>query len=205
MPLAVQVHPGKHNDDACREPRHDARAAAWKRSLALRIALAAAFVLFCHAFEWHWLRLLTTSTVVPISAALGVPVRRLGWDLLAVGALRLQVALSCTLVEAFLGAAPLLWRSSLGVVRNLLRLAVAALALFGVNILRLEIGFVGLNWGLPWWLVHECVLGLTFFAILMFIVRDWRKLEPFPRFVRLDNSGLKTESPMPSSFQGISG
>ena len=101
-------HPSQRDDGAGRGPRCDILPSAWKqgtwkRSLVLRAALAAAFVVLCHAFEWHWIRLLTTNSLMQISALLGVPMRRLGWDLVAIGAVTMRFVVSCTLVDAFPG------------------------------------------------------------------------------------------------------
>lgn len=148
-----------------------------KRSLLARVMLVAVFVVVCHLFEWRWLRLFTTDTLVHVSVLLGLPMRRLDWDLIGIGGIRVQFVVSCTLVDAFLGAVPLLWRTSFGVTRNLLHLAIVVPGLFCLNIFRLEIGFLGIYFGLPWWLAHECVSGVTYFVMFLWIVHDWRRLE----------------------------
>ena len=199
--LTRQYHPGRRNNGACRGFQQEPTAAAWKRRLVLRLALAAALALLCHAWEWQWLRWVTTSALVQIAAALGIPMRRLGWDLIAVAGMHVQVVVSCTLVETILAALSLLWRSSLGAARNLLRLAVVAAALSVLNLFRLTIGLVGLNCGLPWWLAHDCILGVTFFAILVFVVRDWRRLETHSRPVRPAEFRLsKAAGPHPAAL-----
>ncbi len=147
------------------------------RSLLIRIALVAPLVLLCHALEWRGLRVLTTDTLVDLSALLGLPMPRLGWDLVLVGGVQVKFVVACTLVDAFCGAIPLLWRSARGMGWNVLRLAGVAVGFFGLNIFRLEIGFVGMHAGLPWWLAHECVSGITYFAIFVWIVHDWRKFD----------------------------
>jgi hypothetical protein len=148
-----------------------------ERSLLPRVVLVAVFVIICHLFEWRWLRLFTTDTLVSLSAVLGLPMRRLDWDLISIGAIRVQFVVSCSLVDAFLGAVPLLWRTSRSFLWNLLRLAVYVPGLFCLNIFRLEIGFVGIYFGMPWWLAHECVSGVTYFGMFLWIVHDWRKFE----------------------------
>jgi hypothetical protein len=88
------------------------------------------------------------------------------------GGAHIQFVVACTMVDAFFGAIPLLWRTSIGLSRNFLRLFAAFAGVFFVNIVRLEAGFVALNSGVPWWLAHECVAGITYFCLLLFIVHE---------------------------------
>jgi hypothetical protein len=43
---------------------------------------------------------------------------------------------------------------------------------FLLNIVRLEFGFVAMTRGEPWWLAHECVAGVAYFCLFVFIVRE---------------------------------
>ncbi len=147
-----------------------------RRSLSWRLLWVAPMVALCYLCHWWWLRAVTTSTLVGISAALRIPMHRLGPDLIELNGLRVQFVVACTMIDAFFGAIPLLWRASLGLPGNLARLAVVFVAIFCLNIFRLEAGFAGLNLGLPWWLAHECVAGVAYFCLFLFIVheRAWR-------------------------------
>jgi len=48
-----------------------------------------------------------------------------------------------------------------------------------LNIVRLELGFIAMTRGLPWWLAHECVAGVAYFGLFLFIVRV-RAWDPAP-------------------------
>lgn len=148
-----------------------------RRGLLIRVALIPVFVAFCYLFDWRWLRLFTTDVLVWISAPLHIPMHRLGWDLIALGSIQVQFIIACTMIDAYFGAVPLLWRTTLSLPRNLLRLASLFAGVFLLNIARLEIGFVGLHHGLPWWLAHECVAGVGYFILFMYLVHDWRRHE----------------------------
>ncbi len=159
------------------------RWSATTRSVVPRLAMTAVLVLLCHAFDWTLLRQLTTDALVAISHAIGIPMHRLDWDLISIGNVRVRFVVSCTLVDAYCGAIPLLWGIAPGrsesefvsIKRNLVRLAVLAGAMFCFNLFRLELGFVGLYFGAPWWLAHEVISGLTYFALFLWIVRSWRR------------------------------
>ena len=143
-----------------------------KGNLWLRVALVPVFVALCYLHDWPWLRAATTAVLIQISAMLGVPMHRHGPDLVELGGVQIQFVIACTMLDAFFGAIPLLWRTSLGLAWNIFRLAAVFLGVFVLNIVRLEAGFVALNRGVPWWLAHECVAGVAYFCLLVFIVRD---------------------------------
>ena len=141
-------------------------------SLAHRVLLIPVFVGASHLYEWPWLRALTAVTLVKISAALGVPMYRVGGDMISVAGVVAQFVVSCTMVDAFFGAIPLLWRTSVSWWQNLLRLSAFLGAVFVLNIVRLELGFIAMTRGVPWWLAHECVAGVAYFCLFLFIVRE---------------------------------
>ena len=145
---------------------------AGTRNLLLRAALVPVFVALCYCFDWWTLRVLTTSTLLWLSALLHVPMVRLGGDLVGLAGMQIQFTTACTMVDAYFGAIPLLWRTSLSLGRNLFRLGVLFVAVFGLNIFRLEAGFVALDHGAPWWLAHECVAGVAYFCVFLVIVRE---------------------------------
>lgn len=140
--------------------------------LASRVLLVPVFVAVCHLYDWSWLRVLTTVTLVQISAMLGVPMQRTGADVISVAGISAQFVVACTMIDAFFGAIPLLWRTPLSWSQNFLRLSGVLMAVFGLNIFRLELGFIAMTKGLPWWLAHEVVAGVTYFCVYMFIVRE---------------------------------
>jgi len=167
------------------------------RGLLCRIALVPVAVVVCYLFDWAWLRATTTTTLVEISRLLGVPMHRTGEDLIELRGMHVQFVVACTMVDAFFGAIPLLWRTSVSVPRNFLRLFAVFVGVFVVNIFRLEAGFIALNKGIPWWLGHESVAGVTYFCLLLFIVheRAWSNAER-PRLVV--NHCAVSGQPLPS-------
>jgi hypothetical protein len=146
-------------------------------SLAGRILLIPVFVGVCHLYDWPWLRALTTITLVKISAALGVPMYRIGADVISVAGVTAQFVVACTMIDAFFGAIPLLWRTKISWQHNFLRLSVELLGVLVLNIVRLEFGFIAMTKGVPWWLAHECVAGVAYFCLFLFIVheRAWQR------------------------------
>lgn len=141
------------------------------RGLAVRLLLVAVLVVVCHLFEWYWLRFFTTSALMAISAGLGLPMHRIGPDLIEIAGVQAQFVVSCTAIDAFLGALPLLWSARLSVQANLGRFGVLFLAVQAFNLARLEAGFVALNYGMSWWLAHECVAGASYFCLYLYIMK----------------------------------
>ena len=140
--------------------------------LGIRLLLIPVFVAACHLYSWMWLRVLTTTTLTGISAALGIPMYRVGLDLAQVAGITVQFVVSCTMIDAFFGAIPLLWRTTISWPQNLSRLALVFAGVFVLNIVRLELGFIVMTKGVPWWLAHECVAGVAYFCLYAFIVRE---------------------------------
>jgi len=143
--------------------------------LIIRLLLIPVFVAVCHLYSWMWLRVLTTITLVKLSEALGIPMYRVGLDLAQVAGVTVQFVVSCTMIDAFCGAIPLLWRATISWPQNLARLALVFAGVFVLNIVRLELGFIVMTKGVPWWLAHECVAGVAYFCLYAFIVqqRGW--------------------------------
>lgn len=137
-----------------------------------RVLLVPVFVAVCHLYDWSWLRALTTVTLVQISAMLGVSMQRMGADVIRVAGISAQFVVACTMIDAFFGAIPLLWRTAASWSQNLLRLSAVLVAVFGLNIVRLELGFISMTKGVPWWLAHEVVAGVTYFCLYLFIIKE---------------------------------
>jgi hypothetical protein len=141
-------------------------------SLVRRALLVPLFAAASHLYDWPWLRALTTVTLVRISTALGIPMYRIGADVISVAGVTAQFVVACTMIDAFFGAIPLLWRTTVSWSQNLLRLCAFLGAVFALNIVRLELGFIAMTRGVPWWLAHECVAGVAYFCLFLFIVRQ---------------------------------
>ena len=116
---------------------------------------------------------------MPWRCSCTAPARRsciLGGDLFAYGGVTYQIVLSCTALDAFFGAIPLLWQwrrpraSLVSLARFLVGLSVA-------NLARLHVGFVLHAHGVSWLLAHEVMAGLFYFAGLRWVVRHggWKR------------------------------
>jgi hypothetical protein len=162
--------------------------------LTARVLLVPVFVAVCHLYDWSWLRVLTTVTLVQISAMLGVSMQRMGPDVIRVAGISAQFVVACTMIDAFFGAIPLLWRTTVSWLQNLLRLSVVLVSVFGLNIVRLELGFVAMTKGVPWWLAHEVVAGVAYFCLYLYIIKEraWDQTEPVPACRRSINSTVGT-------------
>jgi hypothetical protein len=144
----------------------------FEHRLTARVLLVPVFVAVCHLYDWSWLRVLTTVTLVQISAMLGVPMQRMGADVIRVAGISAQFVVACTMIDAFFGAIPLLWRTAVSWSQNLLRLSMVLVAVFGLNIVRLELGFIFMTKGVPWWLAHEVVAGVAYFCLYLYIIKE---------------------------------
>ena len=149
-----------------------------RREIALRVALVPLFVAVCYLFEWWNVRAITVVVLLKLSALLHLPMQRTGADLINLNGLPIEFGIACTMVDAFFGAVPLLWRLSRSWHWNLARLIAFFAGIFLLNIFRLELGFIALTHGVPWWLAHECVAGVAYFCVFLFIMHESTWKEP---------------------------
>jgi len=146
-----------------------------------RILLVAIFVILTHQFEWGWLRVLTAEAVLLISKPLGMATELVSFDVIRVHGELFRVVTSCTFVDVFMGAIPLVWNLKKSVSRNLLILAVLAVSFFGFNILRLGIAQLLHAGGAPWILADGIIGGVAYFVVWLFIVHRFSSLRvPVP-------------------------
>jgi len=143
-----------------------------KREVASRVVLAPLFVAVCYLSEWWKLRLITVFVLLRLSAFLHLPMQGVSGDLISLDGLQIQFGIACTMVDAFFGSIPLLWRLSGSWHWNVARLAAIFGGVFLLNIFRLELGFIALHYGAPWWLAHECVAGIAYFCVFLFVMRN---------------------------------
>jgi len=135
-----------------------------------RILLVAIFVILTHQFEWGWLRVLTAQAVLLISKPLGMTTELVSFDMIRVHGELFRIVISCTFVDVFMGAIPLVWNLKKSIPRNLLMLIVLAVSFFGFNILRLEIAQLLHACGAPWILADGIIRGAAYFTVWLFIV-----------------------------------
>jgi hypothetical protein len=144
--------------------------------LLCRASLALTIGFIVRQFSWEGFRYLTSEFVLRLSAMTGTIATRISFDTIDVHGQLLQIVISCTLVEMIFGSLPLLWRFDQSILRNLIRFGFVAVALFGLNIVRLEVAEIAVGHGLPWLIAHDIPLGCVYFAVWVFVWRhrSWR-------------------------------
>lgn len=160
------------------------------REFLCRVCLAALFMGVAHQLRWEGLRFLTSEVILRLSALLGMATARISFDTIELQSQWLQILVSCTFIEMFVGSVPLIWRLDLSPLRNVTRLVPFAGALFALNILRLEPGQIAYSDGAPWILAHDIPLGIAYFAVWVFIwrTRNWRAWQRYTIGTRLERS-----------------
>ena len=141
-----------------------------------RLALTALFSVVAHQFQWEELRYLTSEAMLRLSALLRMPTARDSFDTIVIQGHFVQFVASCTLAEMYLGSLPLIWDLKQSTPKNLLRLLAVAVALFGLNIVRLELGQIAYTHGVPWISAHDIPLGFAYFAVWVVVwrTRNWQ-------------------------------
>lgn len=138
----------------------------------LRVCLAPLFVVLCYHFDWTAWRSLTTSAFLAVSHWIGVPAVGVSSDSFLCDGAYYRMVISCTALDVFFGSVPLLWEGRKSVPGNILALSAWLICLSAVNLLRLELGFVVYFAGTPWWLAHEAMAGVFYFAVFLWIARQ---------------------------------
>ena len=136
-------------------------------------------MILTHQFEWGRLRALTAEALLRISKALGMATELVSFDIIRVHGELFRIEISCTFVDVFMGAIPLVWNLKKSIPRNLLMLIALAVSFFGFNILRLEIAQLVHGCGAPWILTDGIIGGAAYFIVWLFIVsrfsENWSK------------------------------
>ncbi len=143
----------------------------------LRLCLVPVAVLVCYCFDWYWLRALTTDLTVRLTVLAGVHWTRVGQDLVMFRGQLFRFAIACTLVDAWCGTIPLIWKTHASVLSNLRYGGALALGMFALNISRLTFVNVIFAAGVPWHLAHDGFSGLTYLIVWIAIQRRkaWRE------------------------------
>jgi hypothetical protein len=137
-----------------------------------RALVVTVLVVMTHQLGWGWLRFLTSEAILRFSASLGMSTGRVSYDTIRLHGELYRFVISCTFVDVFIGAIPLLWNLKKPLLGNLFTLILAAVALFGFNVVRLESGHVLHALGLPWTLADDVLGGFAYFAVWLFV---WRQ------------------------------
>jgi hypothetical protein len=154
-----------------------------KHSNFVRIGLILPIVAVCHLFEWNVWRTLVTDLLGAWSRMAGVPMWRVAPDAFVCNGHVFRVAISCTIVDAWLASVPLLWERNKSWMQNLMFFGVYFVALSIANLVRLEAGFVLNLRGVPWWLGHEVAAGVFYFALFCWIARRRGWTQAFSNWV----------------------
>lgn len=139
--------------------------------LVCRILLVAILVIVSHQFGWEWLRLLTSEAVLRLSASLGMVTERVSFDTISIQGEFFRFVISCTFVDVFIGAIPLVWNLKKSISGNFLTLTALAASLFGFNTFRLEAAQLLHACGAPWIAADEILGGFAYFGAWLFVTR----------------------------------
>jgi hypothetical protein len=145
-----------------------------------RAGLTVLLVVLTHQGDWNGLKAVTTEAVLRASAMFGLDESRISFDTLRVGRTPVHFVISCTFVDVFAGAIPLLWNRARSIARNLSCTVAAGAGLFVFNVLRLQAGHALYLRGLPWVLADGILGGFAYFLVWMVVwrLRTWRLVGP---------------------------
>ena len=149
-------------------------------SVLRRILFVAILVIVTHQFAWGWLRFLTSEAVLRASAFLGMVTERESFDTIRIHGQSYCFVVSCTFVDALMGAIPLVWNFKKSMSGNILALMVWIVSLFCFNVSRLEVTQVLLAQGTPWVIAHDILSGIAYFAVWLAISRWARPFSSSP-------------------------
>jgi hypothetical protein len=141
------------------------------RHFLVRVALFVAIVTLTEKMPWYWLRFFTSEAILRCSLWLGVAVERVSFDTIRMQQGLFQFVVPCTFVDVVAGSIPLLWDIKKRLFTNLLRLTPVSLALFGFNLIRLQIGYFLFWHGVPWVVADSVLGGICYFLVWLMI---WR-------------------------------
>ncbi len=146
--------------------KKEARLLSWAR-----IGLAPILVLGCYQFAWLAWRRLNCSIFLTIAQAAGISVERLSDVTFASMGRLLRWDIACTGLDAFAGSVPLLWETERSIGWNVGFFAAYFMGLMAANQARLVLGMWLYESGVPWWLSHEALAGVCYFALFLWIAR----------------------------------
>lgn len=135
------------------------------REFLYRVALSAAAVGICYLFSWPWLRTLTCDANLALDRVCGVHLTRISSDSVLWNGRLCRYVIACTFADVWCGALAWLWDLRSSVARNLLSITRFTCLLFAFNIVRLTLSDVLVAHGTPWWLGHNLLSGLCYYAI----------------------------------------
>lgn len=157
----------------------------------LRAGLVPVTVGICYLFQWEGLRSLTTLLSVEMTGWVYPEWVRISSDRAAFHGVILHYTVACTLVDAWAGAIPLVWKIKSSLVRNLGYLAALALLVFALNTIRQAGVNLLFSAGLPLKPVHDVLAASAYLLVWIEILRRgaWRENGAIP--VRAPAEGFR--------------
>jgi hypothetical protein len=153
------------------------------RGILQRVGLVILFAAAAHQVTWQWLRFLTSELVFRLSGFLDIRATRVSFDLIELQGEQFRYLTSCTFVDVFIASIPLVWNVKASIVRNAAWVAVAGMALFTFNAVRLEMAILLHFNGIPWTIADGVLGGCSYFIVWLVIwyTRSWCLEVPLER------------------------
>jgi len=151
------------------------------RTFFWRVSLAIVAVLLCFQFEWHALRFLTSDAALRITAALGLPIRRVAFDELKFRGTAIQFTVTCTWIDGLFGVVPLLWLDGAWR-KSVRRIAIFVAGFFLLNLIRIEAVILLYKPGVSWNIEHGWITGVSEFFVYLCVISLID--HPLARFLR---------------------
>lgn len=145
------------------------------RGILYRVGLVILFAVTAHQVTWHWLRFVTSELVLRFSGFLNIRATRLSFDVIELQGEQFRYLTSCTFVDVFIASIPLIWNVKASLIRNVAWVAVAGMALFNFNAIRLEIAVLLYCHRIPWTIADGLLGGCSYFVVWLGIwyTRSW--------------------------------
>jgi len=148
--------------------------------LVVRFLLVPVAVGICYLFSWSALRALTTLLAVRMTAWAYPDWLRAGPDMAFFHGTYYHYVIACTMVDAWCGAIPLVWKLRQTAWRNLAYLGGLAVFVFTINTFRQAALNLLFSAGLPWKPVHDVLAASAYLLIWIAVLRRaaWQESAP---------------------------
>ncbi|HWR13410.1 MAG TPA: hypothetical protein VN577_01175 [Terriglobales bacterium] len=150
------------------------RGNAWLRKIGydpiiVRGAIAGTLALCYYQLDWRWLRLVLRFCTATFLSWLGHevrPVPSLQDIVLLVDRVAFSFSPNCTYAVLILLVSPFVWRLHLRWTQNVMRVAVLAIMIEGLNVVRVALSIHLARQGVSWNLVHDVPHTVLHYAVL---------------------------------------
>jgi len=141
-----------------------------RRGIATLTVVAIATALF-YLLDWLPLRHLLATSLRTTLSGCGFQVLESGLSL-HVSGLRFNITRECTYINWVICATPFLWRN-VSLSRNLATSVIAAVVVWGLNIVRVTAAIVANVAGISWFWAHDFVDYFTWYGTFVVVVVLW--------------------------------